>query len=245
MFTTTDYDKLQHIMDESPEKTALIQKLLNSHKITISTISHEIRNPLTLVYSTLQLIESQHPEVTTYKHWSDMLQDVEYMKHLLEELSSFNNGETIHLSSIDFQTFFKSLVLSFATSLVDTDIEFTSKIEPDLPVIKGDAVKLKEVYLNLLKNAADAVSAGGSIYFHAYTDNGNVIVTVKDDGCGIHKEDIADIFEPFVTHKQGGTGLGLAVSSRIVKAHGGALLVQSDPYVSTVFTVSLPIKKDT
>ena len=68
MFTEKDYDKLQQLMAESPENRALIQKLLSSHQETISTISHEIRNPLTLVYSTLQLIEMQHPEVKEYKY---------------------------------------------------------------------------------------------------------------------------------------------------------------------------------
>ena len=63
----------------------------------ISTISHEIRNPLTLVYSTLQLIESQHPEVLTFSHWTELHQDIEYMKFLLEDLSSYNNGERLEL----------------------------------------------------------------------------------------------------------------------------------------------------
>ena len=67
MFSETDYDKLQQIMEESSEKAELLTRLLDSHQMTISTISHEIRNPLTLVYSTLQLISSQHPEVATFK----------------------------------------------------------------------------------------------------------------------------------------------------------------------------------
>lgn len=84
MFSTTDYDKLQQIMAESPQKKELLTRLLESHRMDISTISHEIRNPLTLVYSTLQLIESQHPEVLTFPHWEGMRQDIEYMKQLLE-----------------------------------------------------------------------------------------------------------------------------------------------------------------
>ena len=83
MFSTTDYDKLQQIMSESPEKKDLLSRLLTSHQMTISTISHEIRNPLTLVYSTLQLIESQHPEVSTFRYWPDLKQDIEYMKNIL------------------------------------------------------------------------------------------------------------------------------------------------------------------
>ena len=90
MFTTTDYDNLRQIMAESPEKKELLTRLLASHKMEISTISHEIRNPLTLVYSMLQMIETAHPEVSTFKHWSDLHQNIEYMNQLLEELSSYN-----------------------------------------------------------------------------------------------------------------------------------------------------------
>lgn len=158
MFHATDYDKLQQIMAESPEKKELLTRLLESQKMTISMIGHEIRNPLTLVYSTLQLIESQHPEVLTYKHWSGMKSDVEYMTQLLEELSAYNNGERLNISSIETNTFLKTIALSFAASIVDTDIEFTSKIQPDLPVISGDTVKLRQVLLNLLTNAKDAVT---------------------------------------------------------------------------------------
>lgn len=244
MFTATDFDKLQQIMDESPEKKELIQKLLDSQKMTISSISHEIRNPLTLVYSTLQLIESQHPEVTTYKYWDGMRGDIEYMTSLLEELSSYNNGERLLSAEIDCTSFLRPVVLSFAASLAECDIEFTSRLEPDLPVINGDAVKLREVILNLLCNAKEAVDSDGSIYFHAFVEDTMLRIDVTDDGCGIPQDDIEDIFQPFVTHKQGGTGLGLAIGRRIASAHGGSLTVISVPGRTTTFTLSLPIEKD-
>ena len=69
MFTESDYEKLHQIMAESPEKEALLTRLLHSHRMDISTISHEIRNPLTLIYSTLQMIESSNPEVLNIRHW--------------------------------------------------------------------------------------------------------------------------------------------------------------------------------
>ena len=92
MLSSTDHDKLQQIIQEHPETEELFNRIFKSHQMDISTISHEIRNPLTLVYSTLQLIESQHPEVLEFAHWSELHQDIEYMKLLLEDLSSYNNG---------------------------------------------------------------------------------------------------------------------------------------------------------
>ena len=95
MFTESDYEKLHQIMAESPEKEELLTRLLHSHRMDISTISHEIRNPLTLIYSTLQMIEASNPEVLNIRHWSDLHSDIEYMKQLLEELSAYNNGQRL------------------------------------------------------------------------------------------------------------------------------------------------------
>lgn len=248
MFTETDYDKLQQIMAESPEKKELLTKLLESHQIDISTISHEIRNPLTLVYSTLQLLESEHPEVREFKHWSSIRADIEYMKQLLEELSTYNNGGRLTLAPINSDTFLKTLTLSFAASLIDTDIEFISRIEPDLPTFIGDQVKLREVLLNLLKNARDAVNEVDysgydrpQISLHASATGTDISITITDNGCGIPYENLKSIFEPFVTYKKDGTGLGLAVASRIARAHGGSLTADSAPGTLTTFTLSLPI----
>lgn len=245
MFSASDYDKLQQIMAESPEKKELLTRLLESHQMSLSTISHEIRNPLTLVYSTLQFIESQHPEVLEFKHWSDMRRDIEYMKLLLEELSSYNNSEKLSLSSLDTNTFFKTLALSFAASVVEDELQFTSHILPQLPVIKADAVKLRQLLLNLLTNARDAVDRNSplsTVTLDVYTEANTLIVSVKDNGCGIDPEKLAHIFEPFVTYKKQGSGLGLAIANRIARAHGGTLCATSTPGVSTVFTLTLPIQ---
>lgn len=247
MFTETDYCKLQQIMDESPEKQDLISRLLNSHQMTLSMIGHEIRNPLTLVYSTLQLIEAQHPEVLDFRYWSDLHHDIDYMILLLDQLSIYNNGERLNLKRINSNSFFSRLVLSYASSIINTKIQFVSQIAPSLPDILCDSVKLREVFLNLLNNACDAVSGSANpcirliVTAHDY----ELLVTIEDNGCGIPKEYMTNIFEPFITYKKNGTGLGLAITSRIIKAHNGTLCVNSELDAGTTFTFSLPVEKHT
>ena len=264
MFSQTDYDKLLQIMEESPEKRDLLTRLLNSHQITLSTISHEIRNPLTLVYSTLQLIESRHPEVTSFAYWSDMHQDLEYMIQLLEDLSSYNNGYQLHPDQIDTVTYLKKIALSYASSLVDTDIEFRSGIAPDLPPTILDTVKFRQALLNLLNNAKDAVCAHSTSVRPVITLTADIIHTsditnntdgtsnstelqiqIADNGCGISEEDLPTIFEPFITHKSNGTGLGLAVTNRVILAHHGSIQVHSTVDTGTTFTLRLPIHQNT
>lgn len=273
MFTSTNLDKLKQIMAESEEHADTIGRFISSHEEIISAITHEIRNPLTLVYSSLQLIESAHPEVHTFQHWDALHQDVLYMMQLLTDLSNYNNGLTLHKKALNTTAFFKQLVLSFAASSLASDIEFTSYIAPELPYIMADAPKLKEVLLNLLKNAFEAFPPGttGFVRLDADTTSsamasdlrntasisdtpGNagysgtapedtyLRIRIKDNGCGIPSQQIENIFTPFVTFKNSGTGLGLPLSRRIVEAHGGTLKVTSDKEAGTVFTILLPVR---
>jgi len=220
-------------------------------KMEISTISHEIRNPLTLVYSTLQLIESQHPEVLTFRYWPQLRQDVEYIRQLLDELSAYNNSENLTMSLVDSNTFFKTLSLSFASSLTESEIEFVSKIDNALPSIPGDSIKLRQVFLNILGNARDALSLHPAsedftpvIHMTVSSTEDALSICIKDNGCGIPKDRLSSIFEPFVTYKQSGTGLGLAIASRIIKSHNGTIQVSSVPGVHTTFLLTLPVKKN-
>ncbi len=246
MFTETDYDKLYKIMEESPEKKELLSHLLTSHQITLSTISHEIRNPLTLICSAAELMEKQHPEIINFHYWFTIQNELTYMKSLLDELSLYNNGEHLLVRPISTNTFFKTLALSFASSLIETDIQFISRIEPDLPPIAGDSVKLREVFLNLLKNARDAVSqtANPIIRLSVTSKNSYLEITVFDNGCGISDEHLSDIFQPFITHKQHGTGLGLSIAQRIINSHNGHISVESVLNHHTAFTITLPVQEN-
>ena len=241
MLTSTDYDKLEQLMEKSPENEALLRKLLASQKEMISSISHEIRNPLTLVYSTLQLIESQHPEVSSFRYWDSLRSDIEYMKVLLEELSAFNNGESLTIQEFDFYKFMQQISLSFAASCMDSNIEFTSFIDPALSFVSADPVRLREVLLNLLKNAKEAIDSDGTIQLHTFRMDYSILITIADSGCGISPDNLDNIFTPFVTHKSGGTGLGLAISKRIIESHNGTISVESSLGKGTTFSITLPL----
>lgn len=260
MLSQKDYDQLRQIMEESPEKKDLLNRLLTTHQITLSTFSHEIRNPLTLIYSTLQLIEIRHPEVLSFEHWDDLHQDLEYLVQLLNELSLYNNGEKLHCTEVSMTTYLQKIALSYAASLADLNIEFTSSIEPNLPVLQLDEVKFRQAISNLLNNARDAVLPDSvadidfsvesfipSIRLSATcTDtspgSSELLIRISDNGCGISEADLPDIFQPFVTHKECGTGLGLAVTERVIRAHHGSIEVESTSSSGTTFLLRFPVQ---
>ena len=143
----------------------------------------------------------------------------------------------------------KNIAVSFAMSLdsINSNIEFTSKISLNSDNYTGDKIKFEEVILNLLQNAKDAVSektftdSKGSIFLCAEKISDSIVISCTDNGCGISDDIVNTIFDPFVTYKTNGTGLGLALSKKIIEAHGGTLIVTSSDETGTVFTITLPV----
>lgn len=207
----------------------------------LSKFAHELRNPLTTLYSTVQFIEFQHPEVKNFKYWSNLSNDIEYMEQLIDQLSDFSKSETLVKSTFSLHALLEQISLSFATRVVDSDVIFTSRIDSSIHQISGDKTKLQEVFLNLLKNAYEAALPDKTIYLEASSNENEIIIQVRDTGCGIPSELLPTIFEPFVTYKKQGTGLGLAICDQVIKAHGGNISVESTVGVGTCFSVSLPI----
>jgi signal transduction histidine kinase len=112
-------------------------------------------------------------------------------------------------------------------------------LPPDLPLVRADGDKLKQVLVNLCKNAVEAMPQGGELLVRAHHAGGQLTVEVADTGVGIPAG--VNIFEPFVTTKSEGTGLGLSIVQQIVAAHGGTLTYTSEPGKGTTFTVALPL----
>lgn len=242
MLEKIDISRMNRLMKENRDARTIISQLLENHQTEVSMIAHEIRNPLTLVSSSLQIIEAQHPEVKDFHNWAQTVNDVQFMCSLLNDLSSFNNSRSLHYSVFSVERLLKNIAVSFAISLeaAGSKTEFTSRIMPGMSDFTGDKVKLEQLILNLLQNAKDATKGAGSIFIFASADENGLTVVCRDTGCGIPPERIDTIFEPFVTYKENGTGLGLSTARQIAEAHGGTLSVESVPGEETVFTVCLP-----
>lgn len=207
----------------------------------LNRFSHELRNPLTTLYSTIQFLELKHPEVKDFQYWSTISQDIEYINLLIDDLSNYAKSEHLNLTTFNLHSLLEQISLSFAASIASSKIEYTSKIDTSIHQITGDKTKLQEVFLNLLKNALDATKPNKSIYLEASCNTDSVAISIRDTGCGITESRLPTIFEPFVTYKKEGTGLGLAICRNIIHAHGGTISVESVVNEGTTFTVTLPL----
>ena len=123
------------------------------------------------------------------------------------------------------------------------DITIEKKLAEDLSKVNGDANQLQQVLSNLCFNACEAMPAGGTLSISTSEENGKVLISIADTGCGIKEEHLEMIFEPFYTTKPvgKGTGLGLSVSYGIVRKHGGIMKVESKEGKGTTFTITLPV----
>ena len=242
MLKNIDINQMNRLMEENETAKQIISQLLENYHTSISTISHEIRNPLTLISSSLQVMEMQHPEVKEFSNWHTTLDDIHFICSLLDDLSTLNNSRKIRPTVFNIGKLIKNVVVSFVISLdaEDSDIDFSSSVDPAIGDFTGDKIKLEQVLLNLLKNAKEAVDEDGSIFLSAKKMGDSIVISCKDDGCGIPDEYMDTLFEPFVTHKTNGTGLGLSLCKGIVEAHQGTICVHSEEGKGTEFTVTLP-----
>ncbi len=210
-------------------------------RLLLSRFSHEIRNPISLINSELQMIEETHPEVASYRYWNDIMDNLEYTKILLNNLSDYNNADRLMTRKTDPVRYFSSLISSIRPTCEYLGITLDVQIPNTLPALFIDQIKLKQALLNLLRNASEAISLpDGKISFHVSSKDGCMHISIKDNGCGIPADQIDQIFLPFVTFKENGTGLGLAITRQVIQAHGGSIQVESSPGQGSEFHILLP-----
>ena len=209
--------------------------------LELSKMFHEIKNPLTLINSSLQLIQEEHPEVTTFRFWNQTMEDMKNLRSLLDELSTFQKGNVLNITKINLFDFTEDLLESTAGFLLETGtpLNFESSID-DLDFYADD-VKLRQAIINLLKNAAESSASGSPIFLRITADSHQLYISVADKGCGISKDELSKIFEPFHTTKSYGTGLGLPIVKKIIESHNGKLHIQSEEGAGTTFLISLPL----
>ncbi|RGV96496.1 sensor histidine kinase [Ruminococcus sp. AF14-10] len=241
MLSHIDICRMNRLMEHNPEAKKIIEQLLQNHQTIVSLISHEIRNPLTLISSSLQLMEQTHPEVRDFSNWDQTMQDLDFLCQLLSELSAYNNGSTLRYQVFSLQELLRSVAVSFAISLENASVSFRSSIDPAIKDYAGDQIKLREVLLNLLKNARESQADEIVLSASSGCDTSGIQISIRDNGCGIEQNQLDQIFQAFHTTKQEGTGLGLSLSKRIIEAHHGTLTVTSAPGEGSTFTVFLPL----
>ena len=223
---------------KEPSSITEIQDLISAQ---ISLITHEIRNPVTLISTYLYLMAEKHPEIREFDYWDHVTSNMEFLKVLLNDISSLNNAHTLHKEMVNIHQFLSSLTQELTPHLNQNNHTITLKKRSALPPLELDTTKFRQALLNLIRNSAEAMENGGEISISVYFKDLSIMIEIQDEGPGIPNEYLPTLFEPFVTHKKEGTGLGLAIARNLLEAHGGNIRVNTSTDTGTCFILQLPI----
>lgn len=217
---------------------------VSEESLELSKMFHEIKNPLALINSSLQLIESDHPEVKTFRFWNQTMKDLQGLRELINELSDFQKGSILTKTKINLFDFTEDILDAAEAFFLERDIPFILENEIDDFDFMADAGKLRQAVINLLKNAAESSHAGSPVELHTHVTSEALIFSIRDHGCGIPAEQMQHLLEPFHTTKSYGTGLGLPIVKRIIDAHHGTLHFHSVCGAGTTVELILPNSHD-
>jgi PAS domain S-box-containing protein len=219
------------------------ERLLRSEKLSVvgelsASVAHEIRNPLTSLKGFVQLLQMEDDQHQNY--YQIMLDELNRINHIVGELLLLAKPQHIKFTTMGIQKILNDVIslLGVEASLhnVQINVNFLKK---DL-LIECEPNQLKQLFINIIKNAIEATNNNGTVIITLEHIEKDILITIKDNGCGISKDRLERIGEPFYSSKEKGTGLGLTVSSKIVQAHEGTIRFESEINQGTTVSISLP-----
>jgi signal transduction histidine kinase len=244
------------------ENTKQYRRMQERDRLTVlgqmaAGLAHEIKNPLGAIKGAAQLLgdgqSAEHLDPSEREFLGIILEEVERLDRVVGSVLDYARPSKGDVGSVD-----ANAVVRGTLKLLSSDREEVSDarmdLDPDLPRVRADAEQLRQVLINLIRNAAQAMGASGTVYVSTRAreerqplgraPNTWIEIAVRDEGPGIAPQVMKNLFVPFVTTKDRGTGLGLAISQRVVAEMGGRIDVASRAGLGSTFTVLLPVATD-
>jgi signal transduction histidine kinase len=224
-------------------------------------VVHEVNSPLSIVKNYLKVLELKLPKKNLAQEELKIItEEIDRVSLILRQLSDFSEPKVERPEPLDMNSLLSDIIkITQESNLLNSNVSIQLHLDPSLPTILSVKNSLKQVFLNLIKNAGEAMPQGGDIHISTRhvankrlegvppeitDDSGSVEISIADDGPGIPETIKARLFEPFVTTKgEGHSGLGLSIVHSLVKQLGGTIRCTSDAKAGTSFEISLPVKE--
>jgi two-component system NtrC family sensor kinase len=224
------------------------EQLLQSEKLAAmgrltSQVAHELNNPLYGIMNTLELLKTEVPPQSKRRRILEMaLSETVRLTDLLRKMLSFSKPDEEQKQPVDINMILDEILLLVTKQLHENSIKISTSFEQDLAKVYASRNQLRQVFLNMISNARDAMPEGGTLTIKTKSNGNHIYVEVTDTGVGIREEHLDKIFDAFFTTKEGvkGVGLGLSVCYGFIKEHGGDIKVTSKRGEGTTFTIILP-----
>lgn len=236
----------QYAEDLSRSQAQLVQaEKLSAMGRLIIYISHELNNPLQAVQNCLHLVVHRSLSKEKSREFLNMAQaEVERLINIVQRMLDFSRPSGQEENAVDVHALLQDVLALSNKRLAQANVRVRRAFAPDLPRLRANEDQLKQVFLNLVLNAVDAMPNGGQLTLATRLDRDGrwAFIDVQDEGVGLSAEAMKHMFEPFYTTKSQGTGVGLAISYGLIEQHGGDIQVQSQEGKGSCFSVKLPVQ---
>jgi len=201
---------------------------------------HELRNPLGVIKNSMYYLKMKlgDADEKVLRHIAIVEREIARSNKIISDLLGFARVKAPNLNPVQVNTLVEE---SLSRSFVPDNTHVVINLERDLPPLISDADQIVQVFINLISNAIQAMSEGGTLEITTEAANGFIVVHFRDQGCGIPEENMQRLFEPLFTTKAKGIGLGLALIKTLVEGHKGTIEVESEVGKGTTFSVRLPV----
>jgi PAS domain S-box-containing protein len=236
------------LFDDVTQRERMEEQMSQTEKLTslgllAAGVAHEVNTPLAVISNYIQMLAKQMPEGDPRQSIIEKIVKQTFRaSEIVNNLLNFSRTGAAEVADVDVNRVVEETLSLVAHPLKTAHIQVVKELGQTLPLVRGSANKLQQVFLNLFLNARDAMPGGGLLEVRTAAHNGSVEIDIADTGAGIPREHIHRIFDPFFTTKASGrgTGLGLSVSYGIIKEHAGKIDVRSTPGKGTSFHVEFP-----
>jgi signal transduction histidine kinase len=236
-------EQLDYVRKVEESQKALLQseKMAAAGRLSAS-IAHEVNNPLQAVQNCLHLAGRDDLPEDKRKEYFDLARtELERLIVTVRRMLDFYRPGATSIEKVDLTEMLQYILHLMSKQLLEAHVNATLEIQGIIPSMMAVGSQIQQVFINLILNAADAMPEGGNLKITARSLRDGIEVLIQDHGKGISKEKQSNIFEPFFSTKEGGTGLGLTVSYNIVSAHGGVLELLSEQGPGACFRIFLPL----
>ncbi|MFC5602884.1 ATP-binding protein [Sporosarcina koreensis] len=244
-----DTDMFIFQLSDATEKENLQVQLAHSGSLSAvgqiaASIAHEIRNPITTLKGFTQLLKVSATE-DSIRYISVIEDEIERMENILGEMLVLSKPSEKKKSIFSLEVLVGDMVSILSPKAVMEGIEVVQQTElSSNPLIFGDPDKMKQVLLNLFKNALESMQVGGKLSIHLSESDEKLVLSITDTGKGMTRHQVSQVFMPFFSSKPGGTGLGLPFVLKAIEDHGGTIAVESQVDIGTKFTLNFPKAKE-
>ncbi len=233
-------------MEDLSEVRELTEQLLRADRLAVmgelvAGVAHEVRNPLGTIKASLQLLERESPNVPGLEELAPVMkQEIDRLDRVIKALLDFGRPSKPVFAETDVADVLGDVIIFISQYARGSKVQLVSHVPEGLPRAWADEEKLKQVFINLIFNAVQAMPNGGTVTVEATAEEGFVRVSVSDTGAGMSQDLLHKIWDPFYTTRPEGTGLGLPIVHRIVDEHRGYISVESEVGRGSTFVVRLP-----